>query len=80
MNRNVERAMLDVGKVEALMRAIENTYLDFEVDPDEFDRYNDGVTAFYALWDSIKMVRSDIDRLAKDARVIDVVEAINRRK
>jgi hypothetical protein len=80
MNRNVERAMLDIGKVEALMRAFENTYLDLNVSPDDYEVYNDGVLAFYALWDSIKKVGADIGRLEMDARIIDVVEAVNRSK
>lgn len=80
MNRNVERAKFDVSKVDALMKAIENTYLDLGVVPDDFERYSDGVTAFYALWDSIRMVMADIDKLEKDIRIIDVVEAINRKK
>ena len=79
MNRNVERAQLDIAKVDALMRAIENTYLDLEVLPEEYERYKDGVSAFYALWDSIKKVDEDIDRVSKDARVVDVIEAINHK-
>lgn len=55
-------------------------YLDLDVVPDDFERYSDGVTAFYALWDSIRMVMADIDKLEKDIRIIDVVEAINRKK
>lgn len=80
MNRNVERAQLDIAKVEALMRAIENTYLDLEVSPEEYELYKDGVSAFYALWDSIRRVSEDVDRVSKDARVVDVIEAINRDK
>lgn len=78
MNRNVERAQLDIEKVGAVMRAIENTYLDFEVSPDEVERFNDAVTLFYALWDLVHQVEQDIDRLAKDLRIVDVVEAAAR--
>ncbi len=78
MNRNVERAQLDIEKVGAVMRAIENTYLDFEVSPDEVERFNDAVTSFYALWDLVHQVEQDIDRLAKDLRIVDVVEAAAR--
>lgn len=78
MNRNVERAQLDIEKVDAVMKAIENTYLDFEVVPDETEKYDSAVTAFYALWDLVGQVREDINRLTKDLRIIDVVEATQR--
>ncbi len=75
MNKNVERAQLDIEKVDAVMKAIENTYLDLEVVPDEAEKYDNAVTAFYALWDLLGQVREDINRLTKDLRIIDVVEA-----
>lgn len=78
MNRNVERAQLDIEKVDAIMKAIENTYLDLEVVPDEAEKYDSAVTAFYALWDLVGQVREDINRLTKDLRIIDVVEATQR--
>ena len=78
MNRNVERAQLDIEKVDAVMKAIENTYLDLEVVPDEAEKYDSAVTAFYALWDLVGQVREDINRLTKDLRIIDVVEATQR--
>lgn len=75
MNKNVERAQLDIEKVDAVMKAIENTYLDLEVVPDEAEKYDNAVTAFYVLWDLLGQVREDINRLTKDLRIIDVVEA-----
>ena len=75
MNKNVERAQLDIEKVEAVMKAIDNTYLDLNVVPDEAEKYDNAVTAFYALWDFLGQVREDINRLTKDLRIIDVVEA-----
>ncbi len=79
MNRNLEKAILDVGKVEALMRAIEGTYLDLPVEPEGEELLNDGVFAFYALWDMIHMVGEDLNRISGDLRVIDVIEAVHNK-
>jgi len=79
MNRNLEKAMFDIGKVDALMAAYENTYLDV-TDSDGIERDNQRQFAFYAIWDAVKMVDDDITRLAGDRRVIDVLEAISRER
>lgn len=68
MNKEVSKARDDINKVDALMFAIENTYLDYTVVPEERERYNRGAEVFYLLWDVIKQVSDDIEVLEKAAR------------
>lgn len=69
---------IEFEKVESLMRAIENTYLDLPVEPDGEELLNDGVFAFYALWDAIRKVGEDLSRMSGDARIVDVIEAARK--
>lgn len=82
MNVNLEKAILDLDKVDALMYAIENSFLDLEVLPESKVKFDRGTSAFYALWDAIHKVSDDLDKLAGDETVIDAVYAVNdvRRK
>lgn len=77
MNANIEKAIFDLDKVDALMYAIENSCLDLEVMPGSMEKFNRGTGAFYALWDAIHKVAEDLDRLAGDETVIDAVYAVN---
>lgn len=79
MNRNLERAVDDLRKVEALMYAYENTYLDVEPGEDDFELNENRQYAFYALWDAIRKVSEDLDQLSADTRIVDVVQAINNK-
>ena len=73
------RTTMELGKVKALMRAIEGTYLDLPVEPEGEELLNDGVFAFYARWDMIHMVGEDLIRISGDLRVIDVIEAVHNK-
>lgn len=76
-NQNLNEAISDIAKVEALMFAFENTYLDLDVTPTDRERADMAVDAFYALWDAIRKVSEDLDRLAGDCRVVDAIYAVN---
>lgn len=77
MNRNLNDAMFDIAKVDAIMYAIEKAYLDFEVEPEDREWMDRGAYMFYALWDAIQKVADDLDRLSGDARVVDAIYAAN---
>ena len=66
MNRNLNEAIFDIAKVEAIMFAFENTYLELDVAPADRARADMATDAFYALWDAIRKVSDDLDRLAGD--------------
>lgn len=76
MNRNLNDAIAAIERADALMFAIENCYLDFDILPEEMERANRGAHTFYALWDAIKAVRADLDKLDGDRRVVDVINAV----
>jgi len=75
MNQNLNKAMFDIAKVDSLMYAIEKTYFDFEVAPEEHERMDRAAYAFYALWDAINRVADDLYQLAGDCRVVDAIYA-----
>ena len=68
MNRNLNEAIFDIAKVEAIMFAFENTYLELDVAPADRARADMATDAFYALRDAIRKVSDDLDRLAGDCR------------
>lgn len=77
MNKNLNEAMLDIAKVDALMFAIEAAFLDVEVEPEQLERADHAINAFYALWDEVHKVAEDIERLAGDEAVVDAIYAVN---
>ena len=77
MNRNLNEAIFDIAKVEAIMFAFENTYLELDVAPADRTRADMATDAFYAIWDAIRKVSDDLDRLAGDCRVVDAIYAVN---
>ena len=56
---------------------MERLCLDFEVPPEEQERLDTAAYTFYAIWDEIRMVSDDLERLAGDARVVDAIYAAN---
>lgn len=77
MNKNLDKTLFDIEKVNAVMYAIEATYLTIEVVPEELEKADKAVCAFYALWDSIKQVQKDLENLAGDETVVDAIYAVN---
>lgn len=69
MNSNLDAAIFDMEKVDALMYAIDQTFIE-----DAGDRHQ---YLHYALWDAVKQVKDDLARLAEDARVVDAIYAVN---
>ena len=61
MNKIVEKIQFDIGKVDSLMKAIEEAYLDMDVAPSDKEKYSSFVYAFYALWDEVKTVVEDVE-------------------
>lgn len=66
MNKNLGKALLDIGKAKGVMAAIESAYLTIEVVPGELERADNAINAFYALWDIIKDIEEDIDALISE--------------
>lgn len=66
MDKKMEKLLFDMNKVEALMSAIENTYLDVTVVDEDAEIARKGGFAFYALWDAIHSMAADLERLASE--------------
>lgn len=75
MNVNLNRAIFGISEADALMFAIERSYLDLDVKPEELERMDRGTHAFYALWDIIKGVADDLNKLQGDSLVVDAIYA-----
>ncbi len=75
MNRNLNEAVFSVGKVDALMSAIENCCLDIEAVPEEREKSELLGYLFYVLWDEIRKLSGDLERLCEDCQIVDVIYA-----
>lgn len=82
MNRNLNEAVFSVGKVDALMSAIENCCLDIEAVPEEREKSELLGYLFYVLWDEIRKLSGNLERLCEDCQIVDVIYAAkeSRRK
>lgn len=77
MNKNLNEAIFDIAKVDALLAAYENTYLNFDIMPEEQERANRAEYAFHAVWDAVRKVADDLECLAGDERVVDAIYAVS---
>lgn len=66
MNEKLTNAIFDCGKADALMLAIETTYIGSVLHDGDMRKRERAECAFYALWDSIHKVQADLDELAKE--------------
>ena len=80
MNMNLMNAIDGIQKADAMMYAIETSFLDVMVGPEEQERLNRGTSAFYVLWDIINGIDDDLQKLQGDELVVDAVYAVMRAK
>lgn len=80
MNAHLNKAIDDLGKVEAIMYAIENTYLSLDVVPKDRERAEKAESAFYALWDMIRSVKEDLTALDEDEFVVEAIYRVSKTK
>lgn len=69
MNKHLELAIMETAKVEALMTAIDDLYM--EDAPDQLQYLH--MTAM----DVIRRVAEELEKLSEDKRVVDVIYAVN---
>jgi hypothetical protein len=77
MNKNLNEAIVDIGKVDSMLYAIEKTYLEVGCESAGKEMETRRVYAFYALWDAVRKVADDLERLAEDRSVVDVIQAVD---
>ena len=69
MNKHLELAIMETAKVEALLTAIDELYM--EDAPDQLQYLH--MTAM----DVIRRVAEELEKLSEDKRVVDVIYAVN---
>ena len=69
MNKHLELAIMETAKVEALMTAIDDLYM--EDAPDQLQYLH--MTAM----DVLRRVAEELEKLSEDKRVVDVIYAVN---
>ena len=69
MNKHLELAIMETAKVEALMSAIDDLYM--EDAPDQLQYLH--MTAM----EVIRRVAAELEKLSEDKRVVDVIYAVN---
>ena len=77
MNKNLNEAIFDIEKADAIMYAIEATYLDLDVVKEELELKNRSDAAFYALWDYIRKARADLDKLYNDYETLEAIKVVS---
>lgn len=75
MNQNLKAAISNVGKADALMYAVESCYLRLDCIPEDDEMAKRGVHAFYAVWDTIRALKENLEELSGDCRILDVLTA-----
>lgn len=69
MNKHLEAAIMEVGKVSALLSAIDDLFM--EEAPDQLQFLT------LATIDSAKRLADELDKLSEDKRMVDVIYAVN---
>ena len=74
MNKHLMAAMFDTAKAESICYAIDEIFME-----DAEDRLQ---YMFQSLWDIVKKISGELDKVSEDCRVVDVIYAVNdvRRK
>jgi len=80
MRSMLDEIIFEVGKVDALLYAFEQCYLDIEPGPDDFEKMEKGSYAFYAIWDAIQETKTLLNKLYGECMVVDAIEAASKTK
>lgn len=73
MNKNLNNAMFELGKADALLASIEALYMDFDFLPEEKQKAERGVYAFYCLMDAVKAASTYLEEYSAECRIVDVI-------
>lgn len=68
MNMNLIDAISNVGKIDALMYAIERSFFDIEVNPADMKKADRAMNVFYATWGIVDSLAANLEQLEKDER------------
>jgi len=66
MSDKINKALFDIGKINGLMYAFENTYLDIRTIPEDNEKGANMEYAFYAITDAMKTLNEDLEDLERE--------------
>lgn len=75
MNKNLNNAMFELGKAEALIASIEALYMDFDFLPEEKQKAERGAYTFYCLMDAVQSAANFLEEYSAECRIVDVIRA-----
>ena len=78
MNKNLENAINNAAKIDAIMYAMDHTFSDLIVKPECIEEANRAQNAFYAAWDLLTELQEDLEKLSGDEQVVSVILAAKR--
>ena len=78
MNKNLENAINNAAKIDAIMYAMDHTFSDLIVKPEYIDEANRAQNAFYTAWDLVTQLQDDLEKLRGDEQVVNVILAAKR--
>ena len=78
MNKNLNNAITNLEKAEAIISAIDNGFPDIKFDKSSLQSVNKAQNALYAVLDYIVSAQSDLEKLRQDEIVVDVILAAKR--
>lgn len=75
MNVNLSEALFDVAKIDDLMYAIERSFFDLDIAPEDLPKAERAMNVFYAMWDTVNSLSRNLEKLEGDEKVVDVIYA-----
>lgn len=76
MNKNLNNAMFELGKADALLASIEALYMDFDFLPEEKQKAERGAYTFYCLMDAVQSAAKFLEEYTAECRIVDVLNAV----
>lgn len=80
MNRNLENAIIELGKADALLESIDLLYMDLQFMPEEKTRAKRWAYSFYCLMDAVRNASEHLDEYLAECRIVDVIQEARRAK
>ena len=78
MNKNLENALNNAAKIDAILFAMDNAFSTLPFASDHLEEVNRAQNAFYAVWDLVADLQKDLEKLRDDEQVVNVIMASKR--
>ena len=69
MNLHLENAITEIAKADALMSVMDRAGME--------DMEGKAQRLFSAAWEAVKITAAELDRLAEDDHIVDIIYAVN---